>query len=678
MPTFRLLAACFVTAALCTVDLAAHGGNYPPTPAPAPPPSRSAPAPAAAPQPGGPATGGPVPGPTTGSLPSTGGAPGPGGPGPGGGGGPTTGPRGLPIETDYGTWEFWWQFNRHRFLRLREVQAGTQTGSDDFYLGSTRREDARDALRPTEQQLIGVVLPALKRALDATDNRDITTACMVAMAKIGTDHPDFRLADVFAAHLDGGEQEVRETAALCLGIAGRASAEVLDLLEGLALDDKRGRTARGGAVEIRVRAFACYGLGVLARGSADNAVKARAFAALQPIVADRGLTDRNLKVAAISAIGLLAPDQRGYAGARLCEQACAVLEQYYRTDLGAGDEWIQAHCPTAIARLVGRQHARSGYYRQQFLQELQQGADRRGANAIAQSCALALGRIATPYENADSVDAACSQVLLEASRSHGDESVRNFSLMALAQIGGAENRAALLREFDKANKAIRRPWCALALGVLAWGEREQRRGEGPDATIASTLLGGLQQAKEPGLTGALAIGLGLCGATDAAPLMRERLRDGVAKEGMAGYLCVGLALMDDKASIETLQQVLDESERRPVLLVQAAVALGRLGDRRIAEDLVARMTAGEPSLSKLASFSSALGFIGDCRVIPPLVEMLQSSEIGMLPRAFAAAALGGIADRLPLPWNTPIGADINYRANVETLTNQSSGVLDIL
>jgi hypothetical protein len=58
--------------------------------------------------------------------------------------------------------------------------------------------------------------------------------------------------------------------------------------------------------------------------------------------------------------------------------------------------------------------------------------------------------------------------------------------------------------------------------------------------------------------------------------------------------------------------------------------------------------------------------------------MLHDAEAGALARAFAAAALGGISDWRRLPWNTPIGADINYRASVETLTNQQTGILDIL
>ena len=41
-------------------------------------------------------------------------------------------------------------------------------------------------------------------------------------------------------------------------------------------------------------------------------------------------------------------------------------------------------------------------------------------------------------------------------------------------------------------------------------------------------------------------------------------------------------------------------------------------------------------------------------------------------------SLGGVADKEPLPWNVKIAVGNNYRAAVETLTNQLSGILDIL
>jgi len=61
-----------------------------------------------------------------------------------------------------------------------------------------------------------------------------------------------------------------------------------------------------------------------------------------------------------------------------------------------------------------------------------------------------------------------------------------------------------------------------------------------------------------------------------------------------------------------------------------------------------------------------------------LVKLLHNESITPLSRAFAAVALGGVADKEPLPWNSKISVDMNYRAAVETLTNHVSGILDIL
>jgi hypothetical protein len=46
-------------------------------------------------------------------------------------------------------------------------------------------------------------------------------------------------------------------------------------------------------------------------------------------------------------------------------------------------------------------------------------------------------------------------------------------------------------------------------------------------------------------------------------------------------------------------------------------------------------------------------------------------------RAGAARALGGIADTRSLRWSTPLRSNTNYRANVATLTDSYSGVLDL-
>ncbi len=647
-----------------------HGGSTPPGP---PDPTTGVPTGPRAPAPGG-RTGGGTGGSTGGTTP----------PSPGQTGG-TTG-RGVQLDPDLTEWTFWWEFNKDAFLRLKDAvhQDSPETGSLEFYTGATRRRLSRDSLKPTTAQIQNELLPALKKAIDSTGQRDINSSCMVAMAKIGADHPDFRLLDVFGPRLASPDQEIRETAALAIGIAAIAGEQELNLLVDLALDTPqgRGRAATGGSVDYRTRSFATYGLGLLAHEHSHTAIKAQAFAALKQLVNDDKISERNTKVAAINAIGILDIGTSTAADRVLLDEALQCLEGYYTKSLGVGEQLIQSHCPTAIAKLIGRDHEQSDHFKQLFADDLQKGRARRASNDISRSCTMAIGMMARPYDNADEKecpDAKYSKLLLDTYHDHQDAQTRNFAVLGLGQIGGDVNRDILLREFDKGRKNQDKPWCALALGIYSFTRYAANGHEAPDALIGDTLTDALEANKDPSLIGALAIGLGLSRATGAADRMRNLMVANVAKQEMAGYLCVGLALMNDTLSVEAIRSVVAESARRDTLLQQAAIALGKLGDKRVAEDLQ-KMLAAEAgtNLAKLAAISSALGFIGDQRSIAPLQSMLFDTRLGALSRAFAAVALGGIADRGALPWNAKLRGNTNYRAAVETLTNQGTGILDIL
>jgi HEAT repeat protein len=669
----------------------AHGGQYrgpgdvvPPSPGggggrPAGPagPTTGGPAGPSAPAPGGPATGGPA-GPTTGGPA-----------GPAGGRGPTTGGRrGTQIDEDLTTWNYWWEFNKDPFIRLRDtvLSGGPMTGSDDFYLGATRRSTAKDSLRPTQEQIMGEILPALRKAIDSTDQRDINSSCMVAMAKIGKDHPDFKLIDVFTPRLKKADQEVRETAALSIGIAAIAGEAEVDLLCGLALDKEKGRSATGGSVDDRTRAFSLFGLGLTAHMTTNVDLKKRAFETMKNVLFDEQAANRNLKVAAINGMSILNLGVGSDAEKALLDEVVAALESYYMKPLGSGEQLIQSHCANAIAKLLGRDHPKAEYYRDLFAADLQdKGKTKRASNDIPRSCAQALGVLVRPWDDKDektNPDAKYSKLLLEVWGDHKDQQTRNFALLALGQIGGKMNREALLKEYDSGNTDQQKPWAALALGVYSYNRYEEQKKGGnvePETFIGETLAKTLKDAKNVSLTGALAIALGLNQYKDAADEMRRRMLDNIAKEEMAGYLCIGLALMNDTASAEDINRVVKESTRRPALLQQAAVARGKLGDKRVAETLQGLLTeGGELNLAKLSAIASALGFIGDSRTVEPLKAMLFNDKLGPLSRAFAAVALGGVADKEMLPWNSKIGVNVNYRAAVEVLTNRQSGILDIL
>ncbi len=640
-------------------------------------PTTGGPAGPSAPAPSGPATGG-------GAGPTTGGPSGPAG----GGSGPTTGGRGVQLTEDLTEWKFWWEFNKDPYIRLRDavLQGGPQTGSDDFFLGSTRRSEARDSLRPTEEQILGEILPALKKAIDSTEQRDINSSCMVAMAKIGTNHPDFKLLDVFKPRLRKNDLEISETAALSIGIAAIAEEDAVDLLTGLALDNTKGREACGStgtAVNYRVRSFALYGLGLLAHKHSKTEIKAQAFQVMKEVLEKDQASVRDLKVAAINGMSILNLGSSTEQEKALLDEVLQCLEGYYMKSLGAGEQLIQAHCPTAIAKLIGRDHEKSDRYKQLFADDLQEkGKVKRVNNDIFRSCAMALGMMARPHDDKDdkkNPDNKFSKLLLDTYHDHKDLQTRSFALLALGQIGGDLNREILLKEFDKGGKNQEKTWCSLALGVYCFHKYEQQREVVRETTIGATLTDALKQNKDPSLIGALAIGLGLCRATEAADTMRSLMLSNVAKEEMAGYLCIGLALMNDVRSIEDMRNVVQQWTRRDQLLQQAAIALGKLGDKKVAEMLLNLMSAeGENNLAKLAAIASALGFIGDQRSIRPLKDMLFNSKLSELARAFAAVALGGVADKEMLPWNSKIGVNLNYRASVETLTNSATGILDIL
>ncbi|MFM1872322.1 MAG: hypothetical protein RL398_1744 [Planctomycetota bacterium] len=642
--------------------------------------------------PAGPTTGGPAgPGAPAPSGPTTPGAAGPatGGPAaPAGGRAAQTGQRGVEVGDDLTQWQFWWEFNKDPFIRLKDAiqSGGPQTGSDDFYLGSTRRSEAKDSLKPTEEQIMGDILPALKKAIDSTKQRDINSSCMVAMAKVGKDHPDFKLIDVFTPRLKESDQEIRETAALAIGIAGIAEGDEMDMLVGLALDNEKGKSVSGGTVNDRTRAFATYGLGLVAHGKNNLKIKTDAFNALKQLLEDDNVSNRNIKVAVINAIGLLNIDASSEEFKPLLAQTLETLEAYYMKKLGPGEQLIQAHVPTAIAKLIDGKHEKASYYKQLFADDLQdKGKVKRSSNDIYRSCVLALGQLALPYdskEDKNNPDNEYSKLLLETYQKHKDLQTRFFSVLALGQIGGEQNRVALLKAFDSASKTQEKPWVSLALGVYSFFKYdEQKKTTGaiePEREIASTLYAALKDNKEPGLLSSLAVALGLTQATEAADTMVSMLLSNVAKEDLAGYLCIGLALMNHNRAITDIKGVVDQSTRRTDLLKQAAIALGKLGDKTVAEQLQKLMTDGEPNLAKLSAIASALGFIGDSRTIAPLKRMLFDDQLGDLSRAFAAVALGGVADKEPLPWNSKIGVNINYRASVETLTNQQTGILDIL
>jgi HEAT repeat protein len=592
---------------------------------------------------------------------------------------------------DLTRWQFWWEFNKDPFIRLKDAIHGerTITGSDSFYMGPGLRESTTETVKPTEADIVRDVLPALKELIDRTAQRDIVSSVLVAMGKVGRNHPDFEILPIMAAELTSGDQEIRETAALAMGIS-QLPAGVERYLIPLVEDGEVGRKlVRRRSVNYRTRSFAAYGLGLVAHSTSNIDVKAMCVEPLRKILTDNSIANRDVRVAAINGLRLvkLDPSSTDPKEKALLEDTLDALKTYFSRPLGAGEQLIQAHVPTAIARLLegDAPPALVQSYKDLFLAELQGRSQvKRTSNDIYRSTVLALGKLCQPNDGRrDNPDRKYSRALLDYYHNGKDQQARFFTLIALAQIGGNENRNELLKAFQKGSKGQEKPWAALALGVHAHNLYEAATDGVPIADVVQLIGGTLRRAleknKNPDTVAALAIGLGLCRYKEAAHDLRDLLHKHRQQDELAGYLCIGLALMDDQGSVEDITNLVTNSVRRPTLLTQAAIALGKLGDQRVADQLQSMMREGDQTLAKMSAIASALGFIGDRRTIGPLKDTMFDDRLTNLSRAFAAVALGGVADKEVLPWNSKLRVDLNYRASVETLTSGAgTGVLDIL
>ena len=225
-----------------------------------------------------------------------------------------------------------------------------------------------------------------------------------------------------------------------------------------------------------------------------------------------------------------------------------------------------------------------------------------------------------------------------------------------------------------------RPWCGMALGVMSF--LVQERGGQVNSVVFRVVEDSFRKEKSPSPKACYAISLGLMkneAAKDDIRMSLDKIRD----DGFRGYACVSLGLMGAREHKDFITRIVKESTRRPDLLRQASIALGLMKDRSVVNtllDIMVPQAGGKPRLAVLSATATALGFIGDTRSVNPLIETLQNNKLTDLGRAFAAVALGMVADKERLPWNSKIGQDLNYRAAVDTLVDQSggSGIMDIL
>lgn len=683
-------------------DLGAHGGTYR-GPGDTVPPGAGGGGGGA----GTPSTGGPA-GPSTGG-PTT--------PGTGGPVGPATGPSGAPSSspstpttggggdaTDLTMWSFWWEFNKDAFINLRAAldEGNVSTGTSDYFLGDGQKDQAKSSVRPSRSQIEEEIVPALKKALENETNNDIVTGCLIALAKIGDtvrEDGTSEFQEIIGEFLAEPTQEIRETAAVSLGILGNPSS--LDLLEGLLFNNDLGQKAvKSTEVDDRTRAFATYGLGLVGALTEDMEVRQRIVRSLvkaMPIA--EGLATQDVPAAIVISMGLVPlesqvseEDAAEDAEVSSIQQQVDFLLSYFEEN--GKDRFIRAHIPTSVGRLYrafetgGASIEEAEALKAQIAGPLMLPLDpRKGRDKeveLRMASSLALGLIGDA--DATGLDAEIREALMGSAKD-ADRQVRKFALIALAKSAsrtGADEASTaegrdetveyLINQMKRGKSGVER-WAGLAAGVYA--SYLNSNDELAPTALAGGLREQLKKAKAVDDIAAFSVATGIYGDKNSAEELMERL-DKTSQWDTRGYVALGLGLLRHNQAVEPIQQIIDESEYRPDLLKQAAIALGLLGDRQASKTLVS-MLEDAGSLSTQAALASALGFIGDKGSVGPLVEMLDDTSLTDTARGFAAVALGIVAEKELLPWNEKIARDVNYRAAVPTLNvTDGTGILNIL
>jgi len=663
-------------------ELQAHGGTYkgpgdtvPPggggASTPAPPATPATPSTPSTPStPGTPST------PNTPNTPATPAAP-------GGAQAPTTG--GQADQTDLSTWQFWWEFNKDRFLNLRAKVHGadnaTDTGSVLTGLGGGAKQENTTA--PTEQQILTQVIPALYAAVnDGKDknDQDILTGVMIALGKCGRD-ANGEARKLFMEHLDAPVQAVGETAAISFGILKDVTA-IDTVLIPLLTDAPAGQKMCGkGEVPIRTRTFAAYSLGLIGSHSTDAGVKQLVANTLLTALSTDKSAQQDLRVGCLIGLGLLKieePADLNMVVTRLSEYLTA----------GTDDDIVLAHAPTAMSKLLRGLPADDLTLRNQVLDQVLEllGTRSKAGNYTKMSAVISLGLLARPN---DPRSADIFAALTEAAEKAKDQQVKNFSAISLAYLGSAdpafdspENKQPvtkfLVARLKKSNTAYEM-WSGLALGVMAFQLNEKQLAIATQAQ--EEVLEKFKDSKSSDQQSVFALSLGLMNYQPAVAEIRKKMDENRTAEFL-GYGSISLGLLQARTESGFLSQIIDEKRRDEDLLRQAAIGLGLMRDKTILSKLMEFMNPkeGRPTLSVLASTATAIGFIGDTNSVTPLVDTLKNERLTPLGRAFAAVALGMVGDPELLPWNEPIGADLNYRASVSTLVERTvaNGILDIL
>ncbi len=536
----------------------------------------------------------------------------------------------VPAVLDDMEWTLWWDLQRWNPLEPpSHPEPGRPVTPDGV-------PSALEPGSPGEGQAARVALPALLEAWKAGPSQaDTRAALLPSLARVGRGPA---IGGILRKGLADTDERVIEAAALALGILREPHS--IPVLTDLVLDTPAGRRAVARhQVPQRTRAFAAYGLGLIASACPYQGLRETVAATLQ---AGSGPSPtRDLPAACIQALGL-------FPGEDASELVPGLLEVLRD---GRRSEWVRAQAPQALAKLLARQGGSSAGLLHSVFGELRErllaGNESTG---VRQSCALALGRLGTLASQADG----SAKALIEALKDKGDPRIRHLAALALGEIGATPHPAgqtlalpALLEGLTRGTD-VNRSWCALGVGWSAVLSRQ--RGRPIPAGLGQHLLAVFPHSAQPRTQAMLSLALGLCDHRPAAAVILPAV-DGIGKPAWRAEAAAGASLLGGPGAEEVVLREMDRIDPFTPAFQAACEALGH-ADPGLLFDHFSR-AVGNSSFTYEARLPGAiaLGWLRNDPGAATLLVHLMNEKVNYLVRVAAVVSLGRIAERPGPRWN---------------------------
>jgi len=515
-------------------------------------------------------------------------------------------------------WNWWWEYNKDRFLARATVAGVVNYGSAQYWFGSGSKNPPRQIVPVSELSKNTEIFPALVKALEDSDLAVRTEAC-IALGRLGhvprvTQKEESKSGNLVVEALTNllakrptakTTEELRYSAILGLGICGDPDGCNYLL-----------RSSFTKATPETEKAYVLIALG-LARHKESI-----------PLIVDRLPRDGRRKpresgIAAIHALGLMGP-----GALEDLKKAGAIKALIALANPRGSQDAVVIQAVTALGRLkAGFKTVRKAF-----------GSRSKDVQYNAVLAMANYGGLETTKDTTDAV-----KFLMTKAFKAGEGQIKNFSVFAAGDLASrldpnCKTRTRILkhlRSLLERNDIYLRSCAAVACGVAN------------DRGSADAMVAVLNESKDTHVLAAVCIGLGLLRHTPAVPTIRDKvmLQSKWEADGR-GDAAVGLALSGDTNRVEDLVNFHNRKGLNIRIKRHTPLAIGVLGGKDEVEGLIEMFSKPLGTKAEITNASSAvlaLSFLRDQSQVVTLLDLSKSRSAQV--RGMAVIALGRIGAR---------------------------------